>query len=286
MKAYSLDLRERIVGFVKQGGSKAEATRRFGVSKWTVYRYVEADRGGCLAPRPCGGRQKKFEDDTLRGEVKARPSAKLKEYGESLGVSHVAVWRRLRRLAITLKKKQLLYAERDGLDRWFFQRELAELTARGRTVYFLDESGIDHRLDHPYARAPRGERVHAEVHGSRRGRTSVISASRHGRLVCPFTFEGHCNREVVETYFKEMLLPSVPRGSVIVLDNASFHRSPALQSLVEAAGCTLMFLPVYSPDLNPIEHIWAALKRMLRGGLQGAEDKIAFIGKGCLSLCA
>jgi transposase len=90
---------------------------------------------------------------------------------------------------------------------------------------------------------------------------------------------------VVETYFKEMLLPLIPRGSIIVLDNASFHRSSALGALVEAAGCALLFLPVYSPDLNPIEHIWAAFKRILRGGLQGAENKIAFIDKVCLALC-
>jgi len=86
----------------------------------------------------------------------------------------------------------------------------------------------------------------------------------------------------VETYFEETLLPFLPAGSIIVLDNASFHRSVALRILVEAAGCTLLFLPVYSPDLNPIEHIWATVKRKLRGGLQGAEDKIAFIDEMCL----
>ena len=153
-------------------------------------------------------------------------------------------------------------------------------------MYFLDESGVDHRLCSPYARAPRGEPVYAEAHGSRRGRTSVISASRHGRLVCPFTFEGYCDGDTVKTYFEGMLLPSIPPGSVVVLDNAAFHRSPSLRTLVESFGCSLMFLPAYSPDLNPIEHIWATLKASIRGGLQEAEDKVAFIDKACLSLCA
>ena len=97
-------MREWIVGFVTQGGSKAEAARRFGISKWTVYRYTEVGRKGCLAPKPCGGkRPKKFEDDALRKLVGDSPCAMLKAYGQPLGVSHAAVWVRLRQLGITQK---------------------------------------------------------------------------------------------------------------------------------------------------------------------------------------
>ena len=162
---------------------------------------------------------------------------------------------------------------------------MRELIIRCVPVYFLDECGVNHGLYNPWARAPRGEPVYADIRGARRGRTSVISASLNNKLVRPFTFEGHCNGDVVETYFREMLLPSIPRGGIIVLDNAAFHRSPALLALAGAAGVELVFLPAYSPDLNPIEHIWATLKAMLRDGLEAAEDKIAFIDKACLSLC-
>ena len=151
---------------------------------------------------------------------------------------------------------------------------------------FLDESGIDHRLHRLWARAPRGEEVYAEISGARGGRTSVISASMDGRLVKPMLFDGHCDSNVVDSYFKNMLLPSIPKGSLIVLDNASFHHSQSTQALVEAAGCELMFLPPYSPDLNPIEHIWATMKKLLQNGLNEAQDKPDFIGKICCSLSA
>ena len=135
---------------------------------------------------------------------------------------------------------------------------------RAGKFFYLDECGVEHRLYQEYGRAPRGERLYAEVAGSRRHRTSIISVAQNARLVAPFDFEGSCNTEVVDTYLKKVLLPALPKGSVIVLDNASFHQSPSTQKLVDAAGCELLFLPTYSPDLNLIEPLWATLKAALR----------------------
>ena len=170
--------------------------------------------------------------------------------------------------------------------RWFFCRELENAIFWCRRGYFFDESGIDHRLHRLFARAPRGKEVFADIPGARCGRTSIISASMDGGLVEPMLFEGHCNSAVVESYFRDVLLPKIPKRSLIVLDNASFHHAPSTQALVEAAGCELMFLPPYSPDLNPIEHIWATSKRRLQNGLADAQDKEAFIAQNCLVLCA
>ena len=120
------------------------------------------------------------------------------------------------------------------------------------------------------------------AHGER---TSIISASQQGKLVAPLVFQGSCNSEVVDTYFEKVLLPALPPGSVIVLDNARFHQSPTTFKLVAAAGCQLMFLPPCSPDLNPIEHLWAAFKTRRRKNLPTARNPFLFTANMCLGYC-
>ena len=169
------------------------------------------------------------------------------------------------------------------MQRWLFRRELEKLATT--PVFYLDECGVDHRLYREYGRAPRGERIYQPVAGKRRERTSIISASQQGKLVAPLVFQGSCNTDVVDTYFEKMLLPALPPGSVIVLDNARFHQSPTTLKRVAAAGCQLLFLPVYSPDLNPIEHLWAAFKTRLRKDLSTAANPFLFISNMCLCYC-
>ena len=169
------------------------------------------------------------------------------------------------------------------MQRWLFRRELEQLA--GRPVFYLDECGVDHRLYREFGRAPRGERIYEAVAGKRRERTSIISAAQQGKFVAPFVFQGSCNTEVVDAYFEQVLLPELPPGSVIVLDNARFHQSPTTQRLVEAAGCQLLFLPAYSPDLNPIEPLWAAFKTRLRKNLATAANPFLFIANMSQCYC-
>ncbi len=161
------------------------------------------------------------------------------------------------------------------MQRWLFRRELERFD--DRTVFYLDECGVDHRLYREHGRAPRGEWIYQAVAGKRRERTRIMAAWQHGKLVAPLVFQGSCNTVVVDTSFEKVLLPALPPGSVIVLDNARFHQSPTTQRLVAAAGCQLLFLPPDSPDLNPSEHLWAAFKNRLRKDLATASNPFLFI---------
>jgi transposase len=152
-------------------------------------------------------------------------------------------------------------------------------------VFYLDECGVDHRLYREYGRALRGERIYQTVSGKRRERTRIIAASQQGKLAAPLVFQGSCNTEVVDTYFAQVLLPALPPGSVIVLDNARFHQSPTTARLVAQAGCRLMFLPAYSPGLNPIEHLWAAFKTCRRRHLSAAANPFLFTANMCQYYC-
>lgn len=131
-------------------------------------------------------------------------------------------------------------------------------------LVYIDEAGIDNREDYPYGYCEIGQRFHALKSGKRTERISWITALREGRLFAPMTFTGSCNRGLVEMWLAQSLIPKLHPGDVLILDNASFHHSEAIEEIVAAAGCELWYLPPYSPDLNEIEHWWFGLKNWMR----------------------
>lgn len=104
MKAYALDLRERVVKFIQGGGSKVEAARHFALARSSVYRYLVAAKNGALPPKTSWGTWRKLDPEKLRAHVQNHPDATLKELQQVFGVSHHAVWVRLGQLGVTLKK--------------------------------------------------------------------------------------------------------------------------------------------------------------------------------------
>lgn len=129
---------------------------------------------------------------------------------------------------------------------------------------YLDESGIERYVYREYGRSPIGQPVMGKISGKKYKRTSIVAGLCCGRIIAPMQFDGTMNSTLFEFWFANTLLLSLEPGSVIVLDNARFHRKNALEQLAAQAGCSVLFLPPYSPDLNPIEKFWAWLKAMLK----------------------
>jgi len=133
-----------------------------------------------------------------------------------------------------------------------------------------------------YGWAPKGERCHALKPGRASARLTAIAAQAAGRTIAPFVFEGSTNRAVFEAWLEGFLVPELREGSTLVLDNASFHRYSDIESIAEKAGHKVLWLPAYSPDLNPIERYWAKLKKAHRnictrcGWLEGRSVDLAF----------
>lgn len=140
-----------------------------------------------------------------------------------------------------------------------------------RPFVYLDEAGIDASESYPYGWSQRGERAFASKLGKHQGRINFISALNGKQLIAPFMFNGYCDAQVFEVYLERCLLPQLLPGTIIIADNAAFHKSSKARSLIESNQCQLMFLPAYSPDLNPIEHRWFPIKNKIRQLLDRGE---------------
>ena len=115
-----------------------------------------------------------------------------------------------------------------------------------------------------YARAPRGQRAHGAVPRNAGTVTTMIGALDVNGVRAMMTVEGATDGEVFETFIERMLLRKLKPGDIVVLDNVGAHKTAEVRRLIRAAGARVLFLPPYSPDLNPIELCWSKLKALLR----------------------
>ena len=125
-----------------------------------------------------------------------------------------------------------------------------------------------------WGRAPRGERI-AETtpHGHWKVLTILGAMSLRG-VVAAMTIESATDAAVFQAYLERVLCPKLQAGDVVVMDNLSPHKSNRVRSLIETAGAQLLYLPPYSPDLNPIEKAWAKLKQLLRTAKARTADRL------------
>jgi len=127
---------------------------------------------------------------------------------------------------------------------------------------------------YPYAYCQVGKRHYESQPGHYKKRISMIGGLCVDSFKAPFMFEGHCNAEVFETYLEKILLPAIEKGTTIVIDNASFHKSLKAKNLIKDAGCQLIYLPPYSPDLNPIENYWHKIKTAIRKKMRDTKESL------------
>ena len=122
--------------------------------------------------------------------------------------------------------------------------------------------------------ASRGHRLTAKVPHGRWKTMTFLAALRHDRIDAPWFVEGPIDGESFRTYVAEVLLPTLRPGDIVVLDNLGSHRSKAVRQLIRSVGAKLFFLPKYSPDLNPIEQVFAKLKHLIRKAVARTVDTV------------
>lgn len=147
-------------------------------------------------------------------------------------------------------------------------------------LVFIDETWAKTNMARTHGRAPRGRRLRMGFpHGHWKTTTFVGALTLRG-MIAPFVLSGPINRDAFEAYVENILAPELREGDIVVMDNLSSHKGPRTRALIEAAGATLLFLPPYSPDFNPIENAFAKLKALLRKAAERTVDGLwAAIGR-------
>ncbi|TJX03019.1 MAG: IS630 family transposase [Mesorhizobium sp.] len=275
MVGYSMDLRERVVAAVKvEGLSRRAAAARFGVSYSAAIEWLKrVEQTGSVAPRQVGGyKPKKIsgawrdwlvercreKDFTLRGLV-----AELGERG--LKVDYRSVWEFVHAEKLS-QKKTLIAAEQDRPDvarrrrQWVLYQDRID-PAR---LVFIDETWTKTNMAPLRGWAPVGQRIKAKVPNGHWKTMTFLAALRHDRVEAPWLIDGPINGERFLLYVEKVLVPTLQPGDIVVMDNLGSHKGKAVRRAIRKAGASLFFLPKYSPDLNPIEQLFAKLKHWLR----------------------
>jgi transposase len=139
-------------------------------------------------------------------------------------------------------------------------------------LVFIDETFASTAMARTHGRAPRGARLRVGIPHGHWKTTTFVAGLRLSGIVAPMVLDGPINRRSFEAYVAHVLVPELRPGDVVVMDNLASHKAPSVRDAIEAAGASLLFLPPYSPDFNPIENAFAKLKALLR---KAAERTIA-----------
>ncbi|MGC2224338.1 MAG: IS630 family transposase [Methylocella sp.] len=268
-QAYSLDLRQRVARFVEGGRSCHAAAAHFSVSVSFAVRLMKSFRAtGRLAPKPSGGRRHaKLDPHRAFPLAGIALSAELAAAsGTKADPASLSRW--LIRNGYRFKKT-LLASEQDRPDikaareEWTTTRQ-PRMRLEPHRLVFLDETGTTTKMTRPRGRCPKGQRLRRKAPFGHWMTQTFVAGLRCDKLTAPFVVNAPMNRRIFETYVETQLAPALDKGDVVIMDNLAAHKSKAAEKAIKARGAWILFLPPYSPDLNPIEMAFAKLKAHLR----------------------
>ncbi|MGP5177647.1 IS630 family transposase [Psychrobacter aquimaris] len=142
-----------------------------------------------------------------------------------------------------------------------FLEKLAQFKLDDKPIIYLDESGFKSHENRPYGYSNRGTKCFGQYNWQLKNQTNAIGAIYNSQLFAVGLYDRSVNSDVFHSWVEQLLLPSLPKSSVIIMDNATFHKRKDTTELIESADHTILWLPPYSPDLNPIEQMWAWVKQ-------------------------
>ena len=149
-----------------------------------------------------------------------------------------------------------------------------------RRLVFVDECGTHTSLAPIHGYSPKGERLRLEAPRNRGPNTTLLASMWVEGMGPSMAVKGSANAEVFEIYLKEVLLPELKEGQIVVMDNLPAHKPDRMRELIEERGCELLYLPSYSPDYNPIEEAFSKIKEILRrAGARTREFLVEAIGR-------
>lgn len=152
-----------------------------------------------------------------------------------------------------------------------------------RRLVFIDETAASTNMTRRYGRGARGERLVCKVPHGHWKTSTFVAALRHNRVTAPFLLDGPMNGPTFLAYVQQILAPTLKPGDIVIMDNVGVHKVAGVREAIETRGAMLLYLPPYSPDLNPIEQFFSKLKAMLRkAAARSIESLWAVIGS-CLA---
>lgn len=156
------------------------------------------------------------------------------------------------------------------------------MAAQAQRLVFIDETGTTTKMTRARGRCPVGKRLNYKAPFGHWKTQTFIAGLRCTGLTAPFVVDAPMNRAIFDTYVETQLAPTLNQGDVVILDNLAAHKSPAAERAIRDRGAWMLFLPAYSPDLNPIEMAFAKLKALLRAkAIRTIDELWRAIGQIC-----